>query len=158
MLFRSAPVVLVDVPELLAGTAPRGRPVLVHHWASWDELSTTGLAPLVALVRASGVDAVGVAWDEFAAPPLGRIAPMAQRPARWAGGAQAEAWARQAGLTWPILVFGADPDALFEALGIADRWVPQVTLYGADGRVLAHHGGPLAGPDWESFVAGCPVG
>lgn len=150
---RAAPVTLVDVPELLAGTLPRGRPLLVHHWASWDELSTAGLPALVALVRDSGIDAVGIAWDEFADPPLGRIAPMAQRPARWAGGAQAEAWVRQAGIGWPILVFGAGPDALFEALGIVDRWVPQVTVYRTDGTVGAHHGGPLAGEGWDAFVS-----
>jgi hypothetical protein len=151
----------------------------VHHWASWDEPSTAGLAALRALVAARGVDAVGVAWDELVDAPLGRIAGMAQRPARWAGGEQAAAWVREVGLTWPILVYAVDHDAalatgapsdpaapdpaapdpaapdpaaaFFAALGLADRYVPQVTLYDIDGAVLAHHGGPLAGPRWEAF-------
>jgi hypothetical protein len=141
----------------------------VHHWASWDEPSTAGLAALRALVAARGLDAVGVAWDELVDAPLGRIAGMAQRPARWAGGEQAAAWVREAGLSWPTLVYAVDhgaalttgtpsdpaaPDpaaAFFATLGLADRYVPQVTLYDIDGAVLAHHGGPLVGARWESF-------
>lgn len=146
-------VVLVDVATLLAAVSPRGRPVLVHHWASWDTTATADLPLLVAL-SGGGVDIVGVAWDEFAPAPLGRIAGMAQRPARWAGGAQVEAWVRQVGIDWPTLVFDGEPEALFEALRLADRWVPQLTLYGADGAVLAHHGGPCAGSaSWERLVA-----
>ncbi|MES2639066.1 MAG: hypothetical protein V4850_06270 [Myxococcota bacterium] len=147
---------LVDLPGLLAGIQPRGRPILVHHWASWDEPSTAGLPAMVALAarHAAHLDVVSVAWDELTAAPMGRIAGMAQRPAKWAGGEQAEAWARQAGLSWPVLVCEADPDdTFFAALGLADRWVPQVTLVGADGTVVAHHGGPMAGAGWAAFEA-----
>jgi len=160
----TAPVTRLPLPALLAGLQPRGRPVLVHHWASWDEPSTDGLTALRALVAERGLDAVGVAWDELVDAPLGRIAGMAQRPARWAGGEQAAAWVREAGLSWPTLVYAVDhgaalatgapfdpAEAFFAALGLADRYVPQVTLYDTDGAVLAHHGGPLVGARWEAF-------
>lgn len=154
----SGSVVLVGTGSLLAGLQPRGRPVLVHHWASWDDLSTKGLAAVVALAGPTPpFDVVGVAWDEFLDAPMGRIAGMAQRPARWAGGDQVEAWVRQAGITWSTLVFGDPPEMLFETLGITDRWVPSVTLYGVDGSVLAHHGGPCEGEGWDRFVADSSV-
>ncbi|MDP2308774.1 MAG: hypothetical protein Q8P18_22320 [Pseudomonadota bacterium] len=146
---------VVDLPTLLTRIQPRGRPILVHHWASWDEPSTTGLPAMVALAARHGdtVDVVSVAWDELTDAPQGRIAGMAQRPAKWAGGEQAEAWARQAGVHWAVLVFSADPDAFFAALSLADRFVPQVTLYGADGARIAHHGGPMSGARWAAFEA-----
>jgi hypothetical protein len=146
---------LVDLSGLLAGIQPRGRPILVHHWASWDEPSTAGLPAIVALSarHAARIDIVSVAWDELTAAPMGRIAGMAQRPAKWAGGEQAEAWARQAGLGWPVLVCEADPDTFFAALALVDRWVPQVTLVAADGAVVAHHGGPMTGAGWAAFEA-----
>lgn len=148
-----ARVSLVDLPALAAAIRPRGRPLLVHHWASWDEPSTAGLPAMVALAarHAERHDTVSVAWDELTAAPLGRIAGMAQRPAKWAGGEQAEAWARQAGLSWPVLVCEADPDMFFGVLGLTDRWVPQVILYSADGAVAAHHSGPLLGAGWATF-------
>jgi hypothetical protein len=142
-----------DLPTLLAALRPRGRPRLVVHWASWDELSTAGLPAVRALVAGvREVDAVGVVWDEALDAPTGRIPGMAQRPARWSGGDQAEAWLRQVGITWPNLVYAGDFEALFAALGLADRVVPQVVLVGADGAVIARHVGALAGEGWEGFV------
>jgi hypothetical protein len=147
-------VIRVDLPTLLAGLRPRGRPVLVVHWASWDTPSTDGLAAVQALLGRCGgaVAARGVAWDEFVEPPLPRIAPMAIRPARWSEGEQAAAWVRAKRLDWPTFVFAEVPERLFEGLGLVDRFVPQVTLYGLGGQVLAHHGGPLVGPEWARFA------
>lgn len=146
-------VVRVGLDALLAGLRPRGAPLLVYHWASWDAPSTDGLVA-VGVLAARGLAVVGVAWDEFVAPPMTRIAPMATRPAKWSGGEQAAAWMRRHALDWPTLVYADPPDTLFDGLGLAERYVPQVTLYGPDGSVLAHHGGPLVGAGWVAFVDG----
>lgn len=124
----------------------------MHHWASWDADSTAGLAVLRGLVEETDVDTIGVAWDEFVAAPMGRIASMAQRPARWAEGEQAAAWVRAAGLSWPTVVCAVEPEAFFAALMLVDRYVPQLTLTDTDGRVCAHHGGPFVGDRWDAFA------
>lgn len=142
---RAPDLVVVDGPDLLAGLQPRGRPLLVHHWAAAVEASRLDLPLLVALHAASGaaLDVVGVSWDPFLEAPLGRNPEMLGRPARWADGSEARARFHAGDLRWPTLLPTVDAATLLDLAGLPEPAVPQTVLYGTDGAVLAHHAGPL---------------
>jgi hypothetical protein len=142
---RAPDLVSVDGPGLLAGLQPRGRPLLVHHWAAAVEASRMDLPMLQALRAAQGpkLDVVGVSWDPFLDAPLGRNPEMLGRPARWADGSEARALFHNGDLSWVTLLPSVDAATLLELVGLPEPAVPQTVLYGADGAVLLHQAGRL---------------
>lgn len=146
-------ITAANLAELLAALRPQGRPLLIHHWASWDDTSVAALPALVALhAQTSGVDWISVGWDRFMDAPMPRIAMMADRPSRWAHGEQLLAHRQTCGATWPCLLYTGTPEALFDALDLPFQVVPQYILMGPDGQRRAAHVGPCAGPSWEALA------
>lgn len=144
----------VNAATLLAGLQPRGRPILIHHWASWAEASVQDLVMLSGLHErfSDKVEFVSVGWEYFAEAPMGRNPEMLGRPAQWADGSQVHAHYQAGHLCWPTLIFTGTPQELVEALSLAEAALPQTFLYGVDCLPIAHIRGPLVGRSLEEMT------
>ncbi len=135
---------LVDEAALEAALTPRGRALIVHHWATWCEPCEDELPRIEALARQAGAAAevVGLSWELFDSPasPDGALEAV-------------QAYAERAGLSWPTLVFNGQPEALFEALELDYRKIPQTRVIGPDGACLEELHGPLSEADLPRLLA-----
>lgn len=140
---RGPAVVARDPAQVMEATAPRGRPMVVHHWATWCAGCLEELPLVSALAaRLSGVaDVVTVSWDRFQddgplEDTLTRVrATLAATP----------------GL--PVVVATSGPEALFEALHLSFHQIPQSRVLDADGGVLRSFEGPLTPADLDAICA-----
>ncbi len=140
---------VVDLPPLIRASTG---PLLLHHWASWDEASVASLPALKSLAR-PGLRILGLGWDAFLEAPTGRIPGMAQRPARWADGSELAAYRDQLGLSWPTTMLRGSPEQLQELLELPDLGLPAVHLHRGGGARLAVHLGAPSGEGWAAFCS-----
>jgi thiol-disulfide isomerase/thioredoxin len=133
---------LADLAAIRAALVPRGRPLLVNHWATWCEGCVEELPALVALAARTRdrADFVGIGWELFSGwrEPGPALAAVAE-------------YAADEGLTWPTLVFDGEPEDLFAGLGLAVPHIPQTFLLAADGGTLLHFAGALGSAE----IAAC---
>jgi len=129
---------LVGVRDLSAALKPRGRPMVVHHWATWCEPCAEELPRIEALAKALGDDAdvVGLSWELFDSP----------EPPQQALGT-VSAYAAGLGLSWPTLVFEGAPESLFSALELDFQQIPQTRVIASDGSCLEEIQRPLEDSD-----------
>jgi len=129
---------LVSASELERALTPRGRPLVVHHWATWCEPCAEELPRIEALAKALGdvADVVGVSWELF----------DSQEPPKQALGT-VDAYAEGMGLSWPTLVFKDGPEALFKVLELDFQQIPQTRVLGPDGACLEDLQRPLEAAD-----------
>jgi len=124
-----------DLAAIQDAMRPSGRPVIVHHWATWCEPCEEELPELEQLRQRTvdRCDWVGISWDRFQ------------------GGTDSVArvrdYAAALGLSWGSLVATDDPDDFFEALELGYTKIPQTLVYGADGALLHHARGPMKPAD-----------
>ncbi len=106
----------LPVHQLAATLSELHRPLLVHHWASWDEASVRSLPRLVEalspLLEREEFVLLDLGWDRLREAPTGRIPGMAQRPARWWDGSELQAWHRKHGLPWVTRFLTGSADAV----------------------------------------------
>lgn len=130
--------------EVVRAARPEGRMLLLHHWATWCAPCATELPEVARLVsRVLGhVDVVIVGWERFSdeGPFEASLARVGEA-------------ARTAGLSWSTLVVDCTPEALFDALALADTTVPQTTLLDVDGAVLGHWTSALTAADVATIEA-----
>ncbi len=126
------PNAFADLDAVRRAVAPRSRPLIVNHWATWCDGCVEELPDLVRLAGALGeqVEFVGVSWELFSAPRDTALDRVAEVGARY-------------GLGWPSVVFGGPPDELFDGLGLEVQLIPQTFAVMPDGSVGFHHVGPL---------------
>ncbi len=132
----------VDLEALKAALAPRSRPLLVHHWATWCDPCEEEL-PLVEQLAQEldgRLELVGVSWDRF--QDFGRLQDTVDA---------VRGFSDAKGLSWPSLVVDADPEALFEALELDFRKVPQTRVIGPDGGLLLRVDGVLSAQDLDNI-------
>lgn len=122
-----------DLKALQAAISEGGRPLLVHHWATWCDPCEEEL-PMVEELARAGVSVLGISWDRFQ-----DFRGIDQVVASVAEYTQAK------GLSWPTLVADAQPEALFEGLGLEFQKVPQSRLLGPEGVLLQVDG--VLGPE-----------
>ncbi|MCB9758720.1 MAG: TlpA family protein disulfide reductase [Alphaproteobacteria bacterium] len=128
------PVRLGDLAALLQARASEGRPVVVHHWATWCAPCAEELPRVQALHEAMG-DAgrlVGVSWDLFEA--VGAPEQVAD---------DVSEFARDAGITWGSLLITDEPGAFLEQSGLAFDKIPQSQVYDAAGNLILDVHGAL---------------
>lgn len=144
-LGRGESVVSVGTADDVArAVAPRGRPVVVHHWATWcapclEELDT--LRVLIDGVYAAA-DVVLVNWDRLdtTEPDVGNTRETVR------------AVVQQAGLGVPTWVVDDAPRALFSALRLGSHTVPQTHVIDADGGLLKAYERALSEADVRAIV------
>ncbi len=133
----------VDLASLQAACATGGKPLVIHHWATWCEPCEEELPRIEALAGALAGQArvLGVSWELFEGG--GDPGTVAQRVAAYQQGA---------GLSWPSLLFTEEPEALFDALSLSFERIPQTQVLGADGRVMKRFDGPISQADVTDLV------
>lgn len=119
---------LVPMSQLREALKPRGKPLLVNHWASWCKPCIDELPALAALARRyeGKVDFLGVSWDLLAGSANFEEARS-----------KAEAAARKAGIPYDSLIPEGTPEALGETLGLEGLQVPQTFLFDREGKKVA---------------------
>ena len=125
---------VVSLEGVLTAVRPQGRPLILHHWATWCEPCEEELLRIVGLGRALSehADLLGISWDLFEdGGPEEEVAK------------KVETFAAQLGLSWDNVLVSAPPEQLFEALGLDHQKIPQTVVLGADGQVLHHARGPM---------------
>jgi len=135
---------LVGVGDLSAALKPRGRPLVVHHWATWCEPCAEELPRIEALARALGdtADVVGLSWELFDSP---------EPPGQALG--TVDAYAAGLGLSWPTLVFDGTPESLFSTLELDFQQIPQTRVLAPDGTCLEELQRPLEDADVSQLAA-----
>ncbi|MCK6523583.1 TlpA family protein disulfide reductase [Myxococcota bacterium] len=125
---------VVSLEGLLTAVRPQGRPLILHHWATWCEPCEEELPRIEGLGRALSerADLLGISWDLFE-----------DSDDEEAVAKKVEAFAAQLGLSWDNVLVSAPPEQLFEALGLDHQKIPQTVVLGADGQVLHHARGPM---------------
>ena len=125
---------IVSLEGVLTAVRPQGRPLILHHWATWCEPCEEELPRIEGLGRAVSerADLLGISWDLFEdGGPEEEVAK------------KVETFAAQLGLSWDNVLVSAPPEQLFEALGLDHQKIPQTVVLGADGQVLHHARGPM---------------
>jgi thiol-disulfide isomerase/thioredoxin len=135
---------LAGVDAARRALAPERRPLIEHHWATWCDGCVEELPLFVQLDETLGTraDLVTVSWDRFqdagpADATLTRVGDLL----------------RKVGLTAPTVIIDAEPEALFQALGLNFRQIPQTRVLDADGGVLRAFEGPVSAQDIELIRA-----
>lgn len=132
---RLAPPCTPATSQVVASASvPSGRPLIVHHWATWCEPCDEELPLVEALYQdvRERADLVGVSWDRFQD-----------------GGAVEKTVARvtghkeSMGLSWPSLLVTDDPDDFFDELGLDFQQIPQTLVFDTDGALIEHVRGAL---------------
>ena len=122
----------VDVAGLRAALVPRGKPLVVNHWATWCDPCVDELPRLVR--AAAGVaelgEFVGVSWDLFDHP--GKPAAVAKKVGQFAD---------SAGVGYASLLFTGSPKELFALCGLDYELIPQTIVFAPDGTVVWHKKG-----------------
>lgn len=124
----------VDGASLPAALTPAGKPLVVNHWATWCDPCVDELPRLVrAMAGVAGVgEFVGLSWDLFDHP--GDPDEVAKKVA---------AFADNAGVGYPSLLFTGEPEELFRLCGLDLHLVPQTLVIAPDGKVAWHKKGVI---------------
>lgn len=119
---------LVPVSQIREALKPRGKPLLVNHWASWCRPCVEELPELADLARRyrGRVDFVGVSWDF-----LNGSATFEEARAK------VDAAVRKGGVPYDSLVPEGSPEALGELLGLESLSIPQTYLFDREGKKVA---------------------
>ncbi|MCP4809761.1 MAG: TlpA family protein disulfide reductase [Proteobacteria bacterium] len=130
-----APLCIPATTSVIAtASTAAGRPLIVHHWATWCEPCDEELPLVQSLYQDIGerADVVGVSWDRFqdggAVPRT--VARVVAHKVRF-------------GLTWRSLLATDEPDDFFEELGLDFQQIPQTLVFGADGDLVEHIQGAM---------------
>ena len=134
----------VDRAALVAALVPAGKPLVVNHWATWCDPCVDELPRLVRAAAGCGdlAEFLGVSWDLFDNPgdPSTRSAEVA-------------AFADNAGVGYPSVLYTDPPESLFEACGLDVQLVPQTLVLAPDGAVVWHKKGVFEHDDVFPLVA-----
>lgn len=134
----------VDLAGLRRALAPNGKPLVVNHWASWCDPCVDELPRLVR--AAAGVadigEFMGLSWDLFDHPGDPTVV-----------AAKVAAFADNAGVGYPSVLFVGEPNELFEALGLDSQLIPQTVVYAPDGSVAWKKNGVIEHDDVFPLIA-----
>ncbi len=125
---------VTDLDQLECALAPTdGRPLVVHHFATWCDPCEEELPILADLLRGADVRRVAVAWDLFMVP----VGP--DEAAR-----VCSAFLERLGGGFDLLcVYTGAPEPLFRSQGIAEGTVPFTDVRDGAGRVIERFPMPL---------------
>ncbi len=132
-----------DLDAVKRASTPRGRLLIVNHWATWCPPCVDELPLLAELAkRLDGrADLVGISWDRFENP--GPPEEAAREVATFAG---------DHGIPYDTILFTGTPDELFDGVGLGWRFIPQTFVLAADGTCVRHIQGELTAADVEALV------
>ncbi len=138
--------VAADGAALAAAARPKGRPLVVNHWATWCGPCVDELPYLAEVARRfeGRVDFLGVSWDRFAddEPPLPEALAAVDRVRRAEGS------------FYPSVVGPPGSEAIAEALDLPSEVIPQTYVFAASGeRLWEFRGEILEDSDKAAFVA-----
>ena len=136
--------VLVGLVGLKMGLEPRGRPLIVNHWATWCDGCVRELPDLAVLRRdtKSLADFVAVGWEGFSGPGS---------PSDWIE--RVDSISREHGVDWSTMVFEGTPDELFEGLSVSKTTIPQTWVLDSSGRIVLQVHSELTLADIEAIKA-----
>lgn len=125
---------LLALPALQAACRAAGRPLILHHWATWCEPCEEELPLVQQLYEAvqGHVDFLAISWDLLDA----RGTPEAVVT-------EVRAFLDARGCTFPACVFEGSAEALFSGLSLSFQRIPQTLVVQEGGGVLRHIQGPL---------------
>lgn len=120
-----------SIAQTKEALAPRGRPLLVNHWASWCVPCVAEMPLLAASAKRfeGRVDFVGVSWDLF---NVSLDQDSRTRVLHQVGGV-----VKKTDVSYPILIVDGTVEALGEALQLAEFSLPQTFLFDRSGRKIA---------------------
>lgn len=126
---------LLDLPALQAACRASGRPLILHHWATWCEPCEEELPLVQELYEAvqGHADFLAISWDLLDA----RGTPEAVVT-------EVRAFLDARGCTFPACVFEGSAEALFSGLSLSFQRIPQTLVVQEGGGVLCHIEGPLS--------------
>jgi thiol-disulfide isomerase/thioredoxin len=130
-----------DTPMLRTHVRAAGKAKVVHHWATWCDACVAELPLVWDLVErlGDGVDVVGVSWDTFQGEdPTDAVVKRVSDTL--------------ADISLPTAVYTGTPDALFDALHLTFRQIPQTQVLDPDGGLLRSFDGPLDDDDIRQLV------
>lgn len=130
-----APVIFVKSPEeLLNYLKPRGRALVVNHWATWCDPCISELPYLAAisLKYKDRADFVAVSWERFTDDsPEGDVArTIRETAARFS-------------IYYENVVAPPPPEEVFRVLNLQKPLIPQTFIYNAGGNCIFEHCGPV---------------
>lgn len=133
-----------DLDRLQRVLAPgAGRPLVVHHFATWCDPCEEELPILGGLLEGADARTVAVAWDLFMAPVSPDDAIAACR-----------GFLDRLGVSFDVLcVYTGAPEALFASQGITQGTVPYTDVRDRTGRIVATFPNPLFDDDAQRRFA-----
>lgn len=125
---------LLALPALQAACRAAGRPLILHHWATWCEPCEEELPLVQQLYEAvqGHADFLAISWDLLDA-----------RGTPEAVATEVKAFLEARGCTFPACVFEGSAEALFSGLSLSFQRIPQTLVVQEGGVVLRHIQGPL---------------
>lgn len=132
-------------PEALAeALRPRGRPLVVHHWATWCAPCDDELPRVSHLAERLGDNAelIGVGWELFEDPSSPEAAAAAVSD-----------YAAERALRFKTLLVTEEASAFFERFQLSFHKIPQTRVIGADGSTLLQIDGAMSEADIERVLA-----
>jgi len=130
---------LAEVREALK---PRGKPLVVNHWATWCQPCVEELPMFARMARnfAGKADFLGISWDLFA-----------ENPGKTAAESSVRALSEKAGIPYDSLLSEGDAEALGEMLGLKSLVIPQTWIYSREGKVIRTFEGIETEEDLREF-------
>lgn len=129
---------------LVDALRPRGRALVVHHWATWCTPCDEELPRVQALANelAGQADLIGVGWELFEDPSSPEAAAAAISD-----------FAAERGLSWKTLLVTEDAESFFATHKLSFRKIPQTRVIGADGGTLLQVDGAMSEADLAKIRA-----
>jgi len=116
-----------ELQRVLDAVKPRGKPLVVNHWATWCEPCVDELPYLAEVAKRfeGKVDFVGISWDRY----IGS-APIEQTTAA------VDAVRAKAGVRFPTVLAPKDPEAVARELKLEAEYIPQTYVFAPSGEKL----------------------
>ena len=140
--------VLVGMVGLKLGLEPRGRPLIVNHWATWCDGCVQELPNLVTLRAQTRdtADFVGVGWEGFSG---------GGGPSDWI--MRVDEVSRKNALSWSTMVFEGAAQELFENFDFEVQTIPQTWVYSAEGTLVFRQQGEITKPNIDQILTAIGV-
>jgi thiol-disulfide isomerase/thioredoxin len=134
-----APVVFAASPDALASALrPKGKPLVVNHWATWCVPCVDELPYLSEIAKRydGRVDFIGVAWDKLSPDrPDGPIR------------AAVDEVRHRTGAKFPTIVAPPDLEGMAKRLPLLSEVVPQTYVFAPSGERIWEYQGELSSDD-----------